>query len=62
MWTCCRAFRLTEAITGTDVVLTNGGVSFDWETGDESATDAAIAKAAHTVELKLARFKRLTRP
>ena len=30
-----------------------GNLSFDWEDGDKAATDAAFAKAAHTVSLKV---------
>ncbi len=33
--------------------LERGNLSFDWETGDKDATDAAFAKAAHTVTVDL---------
>ncbi len=45
MWTCCRAFRLTESATGVPVTLNNGGVPFDWETGEENPPSGILAAA-----------------
>ncbi len=46
MWTCCRAFRLTEASTGSPVTLVNGGVPFDWESGEENPPSGILAGPA----------------
>jgi hypothetical protein len=41
MWTCCRAFRLTEGTLDLDpdtLLLENDGVSFNWSTGEEEGS------------------------
>ncbi len=55
-------YELLAAVVETDEALASdvqvwdqapANRCFDWETGDEAATDAAIQQAAHRVELKL---------
>lgn len=44
MWTIARALRLTaDALAVPKVSLVNGGVTFDWETGEESGSGALAA-------------------